>query len=580
MSTSFVDAKEPPKKDKDEQEPREIKVRIGVFFDGTNNNRYQVMLGRLAREKENKATPEEIQENNEILEGMELKKLSGAEQWMLKKTKDKAHTKRVIFQHQSRRWIGLPQGSMQSVGFSNIAILERFYKPTDQNDRTYKIYITGPGTSEDLSKGISPAGQATGQGAEGVVKKIWDAMDSIALRTKDINSDPSISGVHYVFDVFGFSRGATESRLFVDVCCSRGGRLSVFQEGIKKYNKIFSNNNNSSEDKIQFPKQKDIKFNVGVFDTVASVGVIRNSQWVSSKIAEPVQGVVELLSNTSTYHDQNVKDLGLNTVAHDGTVEKVVHICALDEYRENFGLCALPDGGKVKQIFMPGTHSDIGGSTLPGYDEVSIPISLMKKPSLMNMIDDSLSYNYLLGSPEDNLARTISRMQKWFWIPRVAPLKQEVQMTIENLKRLGWLKDATNTPAGLQSDIFDDNDSVENVKVKRYSVETYSNLPLAIMAEQHNIVFEATQVKGKHAIPAKLPKSYGEMGSLWQSCSSNFGQCFFPEEASYKDLRKRHLHFSASGGLIGSAVNGPHYNEQYRYERILYTESGQQSLKG
>ena len=548
-TSSFIDAKEPPKKDKDEKEPREIKVRIGIFFDGTNNNRYQVMLGRLARERENKATPKEIQENNEILESMELKQLSWLDQLVLENVKNKAQAKRIVMRRQQQRWMGMPRGPMQSGGFTNIAILERFYKPTDENDYTYKIYVSGPGTSDDLSKGISLAGQASGQGGEGVVKKVWDALDSINLKTKDYNSDDSITGVHYVFDVFGFSRGATEARLFVNVCCSSKKKLSVLREGIKKYNKIFSDNNNSNEDKIQFRKQKDIKFNVGVFDTVASVGINHYSQWVSPALTIPVAMGEHITSNTGKFHYENVENLGLDTVAHDGTVEKVVHICALDEYRENFGLCALPNGGKVKQIFMPGSHSDIGGSLLTGYDgEVSIPIKKVKKEEFEGVI--------------------IIISTTWFWIPKVAPQPEIVKMTYENLKQLGWLKTS--------DEIGEIKEYDENINVKRFSAGIYSNLPLVVMAEQHKDVFEDTEIKGKHAIPNKLPQSFGDMQSRWKGCNSNYGQCYFPDEEGYKFIRRHLIHFSASAGM----VNGPHYDDDYCYERILYTGSGKDRLKG
>ena len=544
-SISEINAKAANKSERNEGEPVNITVRIGVFFDGTNNNRAQVTLGRLAREKKNEATEQEIKENNEILSNMKLDKLTKKERMAIEFSSDKAQTKREILNKRNKWRLGMPRSFMQGVGYTNIAILERFYQPKEQYDYSYKIYVTGSGTFADVSKGISVAGLAAGQGTSGVVQKNWDALDALATRISFFNFDSSISGVNYIFDVFGFSRGATEARLFVDLCCNRGNRPSVLRKGIKKYNKKFSNNICSSEDKIAFPKQKEIVFNVGVYDTVASVGVIRNSQWAPSALSVPVTGLERVSVTASTFHDENVRDLGLNTVAHDASVKKVIHICALDEYRENFALCALPDGGQVTQFLIPGIHTDIGGSELPGYrGEISLPIRQEKRRLKLSKVS----------------------------------LKQDgIEMTMENLKRLGWLKDETNTPNDMERDIFDDDDNVDNIDVKRFSIGIYSNLPLVIMAEKHGDVFENKNIKGKHAIPDKLPNSFEDMKAIWKGCSSNYGQCYFPKsEEDYKNLRLRYLHFSSSAG----SVNGPHYNDNYCYERILYTENGTDTLKG
>lgn len=597
-SISVINAESTNKSNRNENESVEITVRIGVFFDGTNNNRAQVMLGRMNKEEkinglfklleEDKEAFEKIKgdkyykklikyykklkkEDDEIISTMELDKLSEEDRSYIENANDKAEAKRKILKKQSKRFlgIGMPRDfgtHMQSIGFTNIAILERFYQPAEQSDYTYKIYVTGSGTHAKVSKGIDITGLAAGQGSAGVVQKVWDAMEAINTKTNFFNS---FSGVEYVFDVFGFSRGATEARLFVDLCCNRENRPSVLRKGIKKYNKKFSNKENSSQDKIQFPKQKDIKFNMGIYDTVASVGVIRNPQWAPPALSGPVT-LVELLSKTaSTFHDKNVNDLGLDTVANDSSVQKVVHICALDEYRENFALCALPNGGKVEQFFMPGIHTDIGGSELPGFrDKIAMPIRVMEKHIQPNVSIYQETPQYYF---------THERLK----IRKVAPLNETVEMTLENLKRLGWLKDETNKPKDIEkADDFIDDDSVDSVDVRRYSVGIYSNLPLAIMAEQHNVVFDDKRIKGKHSIPGKLPKSYGEMKALWKGCNSNYGRCYFPKsEEHYKDLRLRYLHFSSSAGIISGPINGPHYNKDYCYERILYTQNGEDSLK-
>ena len=502
---TIVNANDINKSKRNENDSIDINVRIGVFFDGTNNNRAQVTMGRLAREKNNEATEQEIKENNEILSNMKLDKLTKKERIAIELSSDKAQTKREILNKRNKWRLGMPRGFMQGVGYTNIAILERFYRPNNEYDYSYKIYVTGSGTFANMSKGISVAGLAAGQGYSGVVQKIWDALDALATRICFYNFDGSILGVNYIFDVFGFSRGAAEARLFVDLCCERGNRPSVLRRGIKKYNKKFS----------------------------------------PSALSIPVTGIERVSVTASTFHDENVRDLGLNTLAHDASVQKVIHICALDEYRENFALCALPDGGQVTQFLIPGIHTDIGGSELPDCHRGEISLPVMKEKHRLK-------------------------------ISKVSPRQDGIEMTLENMKRLGWLKDDTNTPNDMKRDIFDYNNKADNIDVQRYSMGTYSNLPLAIMAQKHDDVFTFQTIKTKHTIPDGLPQSFEDMENSWSGCNSNYGKCYFPiEEKDYRSLRMRYLHFSSSAG----SVNGPHYNDNYCYERILYTESGIDTLR-
>ncbi|WP_046247525.1 phospholipase effector Tle1 domain-containing protein, partial [Hymenobacter terrenus] len=80
-----------------------------------------------------------------------------------------------------------------------------------------------------------------------------------------------------------------------------------------------------------------IKF-VGVFDTVSSYGF------------------------TLTGFGSDVAELGLDLA---GVPEKVVHLAAANEYRENFSLTDITSSlqvGKGYELVLPGVHSNIGGS--------------------------------------------------------------------------------------------------------------------------------------------------------------------------------------------------------------------------
>ena len=581
---SEVNANAQSKSSLSETQSQEITVNFGLFFDGTNNNRAQVMMGRLHREQEAYKNISEDgridinnvikytklnDSNNEILSEMALDKMSKKEKRKIEQSYNKAETKREILKQRSKWKGGMPRGFMQKVGFTNIALLERFYHPDNSRKESYafKIYVSGSGTSANVSKGINIAGLATGQGSTGVVQKVLDALDAISDKIKGISANENIKHVHYVFYVFGFSRGATEARLFIDLCSIRDGRSPSLKKQIKKYNKKLSKQ--KRDDKLSFPKEVDCQFYMGLFDTVSSVGVIREPQW------NPIAALttdIEIISKTaSTYHDENVKDLGLDTLITNENVKKVIHICALDEYRENFALCAFPKGKewekRITQFFIPGIHTDIGGSEvnkegfeLSGYrDELSIPLKYKEKHTKKTDCVQTQGSQYYY---------TKKRLK----IPRVAVLRECYDMTIETLELLGWLKDGSNMPNEMKRDKYSkEKPDPDSLAVERYSLFGYSNLSLVMMSEFHEKIFSNDLIKGKHSIPKDLPQNFKDMRNKWKGCESNYGKCYFPtDEKDYRDLRIRYLHFSSDAGI----VNGPNFDINYCYRRGIYTSKG------
>lgn len=585
-ASSEVNANAQSKSSLSETQSQEITVNFGLFFDGTNNNRAQVMMGRLYREREAYKSMSEDgrisirnfmkykrlnDDNNEILSGMTLDKINRKEKRKIEESYNKAEAKREVLEQRSKWKGGMPRGFMQKVGFTNVALLERYYHPNDYGKKTYvfKIYISGSGTHANVSKGIDITGLSTGQGSAGVVQKVLDALDEISNKVKKIDANNNIKHVHYVFYVFGFSRGSTEARLFIDLCSVRKDRSSFLRNKIKKYNKKLNKHNKKSirnGDKLSFPKEidGDSLFYLGLFDTVSSVGVIRESKWACFPVKEIVKGIEGAAKTASKYHDENVENLGLDTLVTNDRVKKVIHICALDEYRENFALCAFPRGEeRIIQFFIPGIHTDIGGSEVDkdGYE--------------IDGYRDKLSIPLQYGKVEEHANISNKKRLK---IPRVAVLKEYIDMTIENLESLGWLKDGSNTPIEMKRDKYSKNSlDPDSLAVERYSLFGYSNLPLAMMAEFHAGMFNNNLLRSKHTIPKDLPQNFGDMKKRWPGCDSNYGKCYFPlDEADYKDLRKKYLHFSSDAGI----VNGPNFDNSYCYRRILYTSKGIDALNG
>ncbi|MDD3598198.1 Calx-beta domain-containing protein, partial [Sulfuricurvum sp.] len=141
-------------------------------------------------------------------------------------------------------------------------------------------------------------GLAVGEGAKAIVdKKMAEIADFIFQHP----------GEEIIVDVYGFSRGATEARDFIN-----------------EFNAKYADLNGSA---IGF---------VGLFDTVASIGMA------------------------------NSINIGYNLDLNENSADRIVHIIADDETRANFPLESLYSNGwglqsNMSEISNMGVHSDIGG---------------------------------------------------------------------------------------------------------------------------------------------------------------------------------------------------------------------------
>lgn len=592
MATCTVIGADIPENNSDfnKQELKKITVNFGIFFDGTNNQRLQVATGRIIRNKESGKKKEKIKAEIEKYGGVfdeDTYNRNGVIRYVL--TNGSTNTKQIdklnkkiaeyndrygnrlndkereliesfswdkasgekregetnidALRRKSQIRVGMPRNFMCNVDYTNIARLEPLYNYSPTETATgpvysYRIYVTGSGTFADIDKGSDVTGLSTGQNTAGVVQKVKDALDVIFQKTKIIETNDAIQEVDYKFNVFGFSRGSTEARLFVDFCSAIRGvnRPKVIEDVIQKYMR------NTSKDakwkRIIFPKQKSIEFPfVGIYDTVSSVGVIRPGiwNWGMGKVLRTAERVTP---SASDFHDLNKNELGLDSLVYDDNVKQIVHICALDEYRENFALQVLPSNNKVDQFFIPGIHTDIGGGDLDGYTEEK----------------------YI---PKKNKGRKL-------YIPQiVTPGKRRsinnglLEVSLEHLKQLGWIKRGENI---LMDDIVEENDEI--IKLRKYSQRGYTYLPLYIMAEKannHTCTFPLALLSETYKISKDLqiPSNFNEMGKLWKDSKSPYGHCYYPDNDGYKELRKKLLHFSSSIMKTGkmAIVNGPNLTE-------------------
>lgn len=205
---------------------------------------------------------------------------------------------------------------------TNIARMEPFIEEAEGYDVSLKVYTEGPGTIDN--RGDKTVGYAIGAGLSGVEMKVWKAIfDAVGQIQKDRKPERFIIN-KLTFDVFGFSRGAAGARFCIHCLLHDKNRT------IKKI----------LEDLGFQVETVEVCF-AGLYDTVSSHGL-------------------SFSNDTST--------LKLDAVRH---AKKVVQLAAADEHRRNFSLTnidsALCKGGD--QYFLPGAHSDVGGSYLDGDSE-------------------------------------------------------------------------------------------------------------------------------------------------------------------------------------------------------------------
>lgn len=473
--------------------------------------------------------------------------------------------------------------------FTNIALLEPFYQAKENLDETkeyaYRIYVSGSGTDRDI---IDPdnetlKGAGFGQGDTGVTQKVLDAIYAARLKLALFNNN-NVNSITLKFHLFGFSRGATAARNFCYV-------LYKNKSTQNNLSKLFNN------EKIN---TYEIPF-LGIYDTVSSIGVLNKfdiKQVRDSIIAKSGAAVDSLLLssniktekrmslvnkikgwcmgvfgekttdgweyfaiNHSQTHQKNVKDLGLYATTTSHKVDRVLHICAADEYRENFALVdiksSIEDNGV--EIFIPGAHADVGG----GYNEQSVEIKLEKAP----LYYEPFTNKYTLLQGEFLFKPPFPQNDKG--------KESEANCAQTALRNLGWLDNGI----GNRKKLIEEDEKL--IRFYSGAQKGYSYIGLHLMWEYANKQYDGlfrTEIKSKFEIPSDLS---GYKDILWSKIENKTnGKIKFTETApaNYVTLRNKFLHFSTNYKRAkGIAhVNTPNLyefddtHEAYTYRRIIY----------
>lgn len=259
---------------------QEITVRLGVFFDGTGNNRVNSQIGA------------DCQAMAEVCGGV--------------------HTKECGGRHSD-------PGSSYSNSLTNIARLAGLYKQQRKaiinTDGAYVygvVYISGVGTISG-GRDCRVSGQGFGRGTTGVVAKVSKCIKKLANELHMFGSDnPGCVIGALELDIFGFSRGAASARHLANEVLkkSRGALDPVLDPRKLPLSDSFSWASGSVRLKV-----------IGLFDTVAAVGGISDLGSVRDAVNKRV-----------------------NLFLPPGCAQQVLHLVAGDEHRRNFVLNSVkPD---------------------------------------------------------------------------------------------------------------------------------------------------------------------------------------------------------------------------------------------
>ncbi len=465
----------------------------------------------------------------------------------------------------------------QEVTYTNVAILESLYNTysiirNNKLEHHYSIYVEGSGADTILFPKIHKSrnilneieneieGLGLGVGTTGVMAKTRIVSEMIEKLVYAFSVGIK-KEVNLHFDLFGFSRGATTARAFNYAINSADDESKAADfEMITGVNQSYLKKSNNTH-----LKSIEVRF-MGIYDTVSSIGVFHNKfgeilNKHKDKIFKSEERNFEYTKfNKSLFHEDNVNNFGLYAT---DKVTQVVHICALDEVRQNFALVDIQssiDKEKGKEIFLPGCHTDIGGGASIGRETAKIT----------NLTSINGVRNYICKNHSTSLDKI-----------------ELLPVSSDSLVELGWLspeqmvkgtssfgkRPSKEVLSKTEDTVFVDNSKTnyirnirENIIMYRYVKPGYSNIGLNLMRE------EALDASKKDAFPLfkGIPPSYHVPSDLQnyytavKDKTKEQGRIIInPDIDSYYYLRNNYLHFSYNDQLCSFAdnflVNPPYY---------------------
>ncbi|WP_421251589.1 T6SS phospholipase effector Tle1-like catalytic domain-containing protein, partial [Aeromonas sp. 600584] len=473
-------------------------LRIGVFFDGTANN--------TAKHEEGKAALEDfLAQCSDPLEQERMRQqcMAGA----------------VSFSDTS-----------QANDVTNIGKAYELYLRTQQGRISVPVYIEGIGT--EAGQGDSMKGQALDYGPTSSYDKVLLACRELVVAEITLQLGrvlPTLGCIHKIeFDVFGFSRGASAARQFVNTIDQQTDHPLV--EAVAKESSI------RLKAGFDWASREDcrIKF-VGLFDTVCS----------------------SLLEARSV------------TLAPD-CAERVVHLTAKDEWRYFFALTRITndvEGKKIASNFtelaLPGCHSDIGGGYYsrwslrnPNSDPALTEQKAIKLFQSMEPAgtrpEQSSAYQQAMDYAQAKLSQGWGNGLSVLPTPASDPIRGKVSLRVRTLNRpeFGWERP-------LEVSV--------TVLLNRVVEGEYSRIPLHIMVEAARaagVPFQEWKADNRDLMlesgaPMRPRVDLSKLDEHWVNAGSEAGVAKdlsqqLPDDV-YRYLRFEYLHHSADDGLVNGA---------------------------
>ena len=602
-------------------------VYICVFFDGTGNNMYEQANKSAKLKESNEGLPmtKVLVTSNPMLFPVRyaVKKCSEHEEQeefgmtQYEEQRRQAEQEHYISEQRTKADDDDHNGGWK---YSNIAVLRSITRKKQNAETTspdgsqvigdsYNIYIEGSG--KKWKTGSDVVGLGMGTGRTGVVGLVSKAMvfihNYLAFIGKDRRKEVKVH-----FAIFGFSRGATCGRVLSFLIASNKSqvnglhRKSEFEQYLPK--SIYANDTITFLEDFDKSNKVTVDF-LGIYDTVSSIGfLLKDSDDTDAGINSTKKikldgGRVGYVNNLhsgfalsdahNNFHCFNVREYGLYSPQLKN-VKHTFHVCAMDEFRENF---ALVDIGRSisdtrTEVFMPGCHSDIGG----GYtfeDEID-------RYTLRRKIKGRVTTMIATADPRGGANTpplTQNVLYSLGWFDNIAPdttIKKYFVFNSTQTKKEWGIKGEQTLTTDAQTTYIDQMD--DKIEFERHVMEGYSNIALEMMRKR---ACEDNGVGLKNLWPQcflpfedTLPKRFEQpndiiLDDIKNKCMAQFAEgqrhWIIPSMENYVLVRRRYLHWTctdelnlekghivASGANIGNAPNWKNIGSHFLLCRVVY----------
>lgn len=473
--------------DEPEQDPNKtgLKIRIALFYDGTLNNRNNIERREKTEAGQGKPEPAPAYDKK----GKKIK------------------TDSEVY-NENRDASG---PNSYDNGRTNIAIMEaqvpQFLSKEGDYDFWLKFYIEGQGTFND--KKDSLMGYSMGALSSGVPSRAKKGIQEAVTEIKRVLDEKEMKPEGFFIeelkvDVFGFSRGAATARQSIHQMVK-----STLRPMFARLRGLGYLDTKKSAVKVCF---------AGLYDTVLSY-------WAGQYL-----------------HTEWLLDMKAVTEA-----EKVIHLAAADEHRLDFPVSNIKSAkskGNGEEFFLPGVHSDVGGSY-----NLALDLSLQKDVS-----DDQKEY---MRTSDEGAAKS---SEKGRIINKGHPdlLEADRQKLID----LGWYLSHEIEIVDVVPAIPPTAGPHGHPGVSAYGVlvvnrknirSGYSNIPLKIMAEfarKNGVKIDGELEKVANKVlstETDLTDLEGKIRNYISSTKESKPEDWL-NDLSLKDIRHTHFHFSSKVG--------------------------------